>query len=237
MNTKLLYARDVTASICNYYEENGEFWAQELTVCIFNCKKNNARFKHYCGSNGLWDRPLAEQTCNFLPVFNHCTDPNTLYPDWTWNCQNSTKAKHRRNEKNLDVGTTCSGACKLLDIQTEIHCDGTWDIDENENFLCQNPALEVKDPCPQFHFDDQNGSLSCTYYEEKPKSRIVKSCVLNCDPGFAAFPSEIFLCGLDHKGTTYEWTNGLGRGVSLDTFSPSFNVTCDPTVAVIAGGT
>lgn len=124
-------------------------------VCIFTCKRNAIKFKHFCGTFGHWD---------------------------------------------VDPG---SKSCSQFDL-----------ADNNVG----------NDPCPSLDFNSENGWLSCKSMTKQKK--VIQTCLLNCDPGFKAAPSEMFLCHAEDK----TWKHLNGNVITNQ------NISCQPSVAIISDG-
>lgn len=75
---------------CQPHLHNNSTKADPLTVCIFTCKLNNRRWKHYCGSNGEWDIEPGEKSCA-LSKLNQCKHPSHQWNNWTWQCDNDNE--------------------------------------------------------------------------------------------------------------------------------------------------
>lgn len=133
-----------------------DFSVDPYGVCIFTCKRNSLRFKHFCGAFGRWDVKPGSISC---ASYDHVED----------------------NYGN--------------------------------------------DPCPSINFNNENGWLHCKSLTTKGK--LLQTCLLNCDPGFSAAPSEMFLCHIDDR----IWQHFNGQDLIN-----SQNVSCQPSVAVVTDG-
>ena len=85
-------------------------------VCIFTCKFNPLRHKHYCASDGQWDQKPGTRSCD---EFNVCHNPNGMWGQYSWQC----------NQMGYHIGSKCIGTClNDANIQRAIQCqkDTTW---------------------------------------------------------------------------------------------------------------
>ena len=87
-----------------HFQSENQYFVGELTVCIFNCKYVNRRYKHHCRSDGTWDLIPGTKTCD-LNALQKCSSPHEAWSDWVWSCP------------EISSGTKCNGNLSLLTIE------------------------------------------------------------------------------------------------------------------------
>ena len=79
----------------------------------------NSRFKHHCGSNGVWDIEPGTKSCHII----RCPNPKYVWKHWSWICDDS-----------LSPGSSCDGHCyKNVELKVTIECseNGLWKVELN----------------------------------------------------------------------------------------------------------
>ena len=81
------------------------------------------RYKHHCGSDGVWDIEPGTKSCNIIAPLVECLNPTDIWKHWSWDCDDS-----------LYPGSSCDGICNFdEEFQLAIECseDGSWVVNQN----------------------------------------------------------------------------------------------------------
>ena len=111
--------------------------------------------------------------------------PKAKWPGLTWDCIEEGQGPFYKG--------TCEGHCHLNNDTVKIECDvrhGNWVTEseqDQEKLEACSTFLMTEEPCPEFSLDyeEPHGYLYCKseHMYNSTKYDVLKSCVLECDPG------------------------------------------------------